>query len=121
VAGIVSLAGSTRPLQDVVIDQAAFFAAREPGNAAAQHKVDEARAFKKRLEDPALGPAEDVAFPFGGTSPGAYWLSLRGYDAPAVAGALGIPVLILQGARDYQVTAPDFEGWKRALDGRPGK
>ena len=36
VAGIVALAGSTRPIQDVVIDQAAFFAGREPGNAAAQ-------------------------------------------------------------------------------------
>jgi dienelactone hydrolase len=120
VAGIVSLAGSTRPLQDVVIDQAVFFAGKEPGNAAAQAKIGEAQAFKKRLEDPALGPAEDVVFPFGGKSPGAYWLSMRGYDAAAVAAGLGIPVLILQGARDYQVTAPDFEGWKRALDGRPG-
>jgi fermentation-respiration switch protein FrsA (DUF1100 family) len=26
-----------------------------------------------------------------------------------------MPILILQGERDYQVTMGDFEGWKRAM------
>jgi uncharacterized protein len=31
-----------------------------------------------------------------------------------------MPMLILQGERDYQVTMADLEGWRRALAGRPG-
>ena len=31
-----------------------------------------------------------------------------------------MPVLILQGERDYQVTMADFKGWKKALSGRAG-
>jgi len=27
---------------------------------------------------------------------------------------------VLQGGRDYQVTLKDFEGWRKALEGRPG-
>jgi fermentation-respiration switch protein FrsA (DUF1100 family) len=30
---------------------------------------------------------------------------------------LNIPILILQGGRDYQVVAADLEGWKMALSG----
>jgi hypothetical protein len=31
-----------------------------------------------------------------------------------------MPILILQGERDYQVTMVDFGGWERALKGRGG-
>ena len=39
--------------------------------------------------------------------PAVYWLDLRGYDPVAVAAALGKPMLILQGGRDYQATVAD--------------
>ena len=29
-----------------------------------------------------------------------------------------VPLLVLQGERDYQVTLDDFAGWKKALAGR---
>jgi hypothetical protein len=46
---------------------------------------------------------------------------VRAYDPPAAAAALNIPVLILQGARDYQVTVTgDLSRWQAALAGRPG-
>jgi hypothetical protein len=119
VAAIVSLAGTTRPLEDVVLDQAIFFASRDPKNADLQGKIAKAQAFKRLVSDPGLKPDQEVEFPFGGKEKAAYYLSFRGYDAAATAAKLAIPILILQGARDYQVTAPDFEGWKRALGGRP--
>ena len=49
------------------------------------------------------------------TEPVAYWLDLKAYDAAAVVKALTIPMLILQGERDYQVTMKDFDLWKSAL------
>ncbi|HEX5854516.1 MAG TPA: dienelactone hydrolase family protein, partial [Thermoanaerobaculia bacterium] len=36
------------------------------------------------------------------------------------ARSLRMPVLILQGERDTQVTMADFNGWKKALSGRAG-
>lgn len=45
--------------------------------------------------------------------PKAYWPSILDYDQMAVIKSVKIPVLILQGERDYQVTMEDFELWKR--------
>jgi dienelactone hydrolase len=112
VAGIVLMAAPSRPLQDVALDQFVYFAKLHPGNAAVEKKVEEARAFKARLDDPKLSPDEEVTFPGTGALKGAYFLSLRGYKPTEVAAKLKIPVLVLQGDRDYQVTAPDLEGWK---------
>jgi dienelactone hydrolase len=36
-----------------------------------------------------------------------------------VAATLRLPMLVLQGERDYQVTMTDFAAWKQALGGRP--
>ncbi len=50
----------------------------------------------------------------------AYWLALRGYQPAEVAKSLAMPILVLQGARDYQVTLTgDFPGWQKALGDKP--
>ncbi|MCA1628959.1 MAG: alpha/beta hydrolase [Acidobacteria bacterium] len=49
--------------------------------------------------------------------PAAYWLDLRGYDPVALAGKLKMPLLVLQGERDYNVTMEDFRDWQK-LSGR---
>ena len=71
------------------------------------------------VDSPGLSPSTPASeLPFG--VPGAYWLDLRGYDPVAVAAALGKPVLILQGGRDYQATvADDLAIWKAGLAGGP--
>jgi uncharacterized protein len=120
VAGIVLLAGPSRPLQDSIVEQLVYLQQQDPGDAAKKRLVLAARAFKTRVEDPALGPDEPIDVPGGGALSGRYFLSLRSYRPTEVAARLTIPILLLQGARDYQVTAPDFDGWKRALGGRPG-
>jgi dienelactone hydrolase len=51
----------------------------------------------------------------GTAIPGSYFLDLRDYHAPEVAGQLKLPMLILQAERDYQVTMEDFDGWKKTL------
>ena len=53
-------------------------------------------------------------------TPAAYWLDLKGYDPSAHAKKLGIPMLILQGERDYQVTMKDFALWKAAVGSNKG-
>lgn len=65
----------------------------------------------------------DPAHPPAGTllgAPMSYWISLRGYDAVAVARTLHLPMLILQGDADYQVTLlGDYAKWKAALGAKP--
>jgi dienelactone hydrolase len=50
--------------------------------------------------------------------PVAYWLDLKGYDAAGDAKKLGVPMLILQGGRDFQVGSAEFDAWKTAMTGR---
>jgi pimeloyl-ACP methyl ester carboxylesterase len=119
-AGVVILAGSTRPIVDSLIEQLEYFMKSRPGDASLRAKLDASRAFKKQVEAETLRPDEDLTFPLGGTLKGAYFLDDRGYDPPRTAQRLGCRLLVLHGGRDYQVTAKDFDGWKAGLGGRPG-
>ena len=47
-------------------------------------------------------------------APPSYWASLPGYRPVETAGTIRTPFLILQGARDYQVTMKDLAGKKNA-------
>ena len=40
------------------------------------------------------------------------------YDPIATAKKLSLPMLVLQGERDYQVTQTDFSAWQKAMKGR---
>lgn len=62
-------------------------------------------------------PAEDLPFGLGA----AYWLSCRNIDPVGTVKRLDKPVLLLQGARDYQVTVvDDYEKWAVELKGKKG-
>jgi len=50
--------------------------------------------------------------------PPSYWADLNAYDTAAVAARLSLPMLILQGGRDYQVTLQDLSRFKVVLAGR---
>ncbi|APR77216.1 Hydrolase (HAD superfamily) [Minicystis rosea] len=119
IAGIILLAGPSRPLQDSLVDQLSYFLKLDPQNAEKQRMVAAARELKARIEDPALDPALFLDLPGGERERGSYFLSLRGYRPTDVAAGLSIPILALQGDRDYQVTSTDFDGWRRALASRP--
>jgi fermentation-respiration switch protein FrsA (DUF1100 family) len=51
--------------------------------------------------------------------PTSYWEFANSYQPAAVATELSLPILILQGERDYQSTMEDFGLFKEALDGQP--
>jgi fermentation-respiration switch protein FrsA (DUF1100 family) len=113
VAALIVMAGPTRPVQDMILEQLQCAASRDP-DAARARAVEEAKRFKAAVEDPAL-TKDQVLPPLADAVPGAYFLDLRGYHPEQVAAALTIPILILQGDNDFQVTHVDFEGWKSAL------
>jgi dienelactone hydrolase len=119
VAGIIIMAGTARPIEKVVIDQIQYISdltsARTPEN---QKQMEKAEAIAAQVESPSLKPDATVDF-FGSPIPGAYFIDLRNYDPAKVAAGLKIPILVLQGGRDYQVTNADFDIWKKELANDP--
>jgi len=111
VAGVVVLAGPTRPIADVIDEQTAYLVSVGAANEEAVAPM-RAEAKKIREIDPKKPPEGKLL-----NAPAAYWIDLASYDAAATARANGLPILVLQGERDYMVTAKDLEGWKKALDG----
>jgi len=114
-AGFISMAGLTRPLDDTILRQMMYLAGG-----------DSSEETKKRLEGIKEAVAKIKAFTEAdrgttvkvlGAMP-AYWLDVRGYNPPEMAKSVSKPMLILQGSRDYQVTTEDFDNWKAALGSR---
>jgi dipeptidyl aminopeptidase/acylaminoacyl peptidase len=120
VAGIVILAGPTRPIQDMLLEQFRYLSSLAPGNTSLAAIAVEAQKFKRILDDRALRADQVVAVPGGGEATGAYFLFERAYDPLATVARIRARVEVLQGERDYQVRVTDFEAWKRALAGKAG-
>jgi uncharacterized protein len=118
VAGYLIFAGTSRPFEDVLLEQMRYVLAID-----GQTSESEAKTLKQlevkvaRVKSSELTketPSSEL--PLG--VPASYWLDLRGYDPSAAAAELEKPLLILQGGRDYQVTMDDFGRWKQALVGK---
>ena len=119
VAGIIIAAGPARPLEQVLVEQLKYIASLH-GDATEESKKQIALAEHARseIEDPALKP--DSAVDVLGTQiPASYFLDLRAYRPAQVGARLKIPILVLQGGRDYQVTSQDYDLWKAALESDP--
>ena len=115
VAGLVLMGGGARPLSKVLVEQVRYVASLGPGGATAgEAQIRAAERAVREIEDPALTPTTMIDL-LGTSIPGSYFLDLRAYHPAPAAAELGIPILVLQAARDYQVTMADFEEWKAAL------
>ncbi len=110
-AGAVILAGSTRHLEDILLEQLDYLASQQGGSDktdAAQREMLRTQA--RRIKTLTEQDRSAAMYLIG--APPAYWLDLRSYDPVKSAESLAAPLLILQGGRDYQVTAADFAGWQ---------
>jgi hypothetical protein len=109
-AGLIILAANVRPLEDLALEQA-----ENSGVSADNLKAVKAVAAKVK----SLEPGDEDSPPVMGV-PVAYWLDLKGYDPAALAKKLALPMLILQGERDFQVAMTDFVLWKTAVGAAKG-
>jgi len=104
IAGLIMMAGcGTRPLEDVLLRQLTYIASLSgPITDATKKKIDkEIQSHMKR-------------------APASYLQDLRDYipAAAEMAKSLKQPMLIMQGARDYQAIEADFNIWKDVLSSR---
>ncbi len=117
-AGFISLAGLTRPLEDTILKQMTYLYGLAGGAVSGEDKKRLGGITADVARIKALTPADrGSAVRILGAMP-SYWLDLRGYDPPETAKSVRKPMLFLQGARDYQVTAEDLKKWQAALGSR---
>jgi dienelactone hydrolase len=117
VRGLIVLAGAVRPLEQSLADQTRYLAMADGTiSVDEQRQLDELAALIERVK--TMKATDAPVQMIGAAAPASYLVDLRGYDPPAAARALDLPMLVLQGERDYQVTTDDFSKWKAALGTR---
>ena len=119
-AGVIVLAGMTLPMPEKMLEQMRYLAELDGTIAGDERlRLEQVEAGVKALRAALDGEAEPPSTQTLG-APFKYFESLEERDPPAEAAALGLPVFVLQGTRDYQVTMKDFALWQTALAERPG-
>jgi len=118
IAGLIMLAGAVRSLDQSIVDQMQYLAEADGVITDAEKRaIENSLALKDTVSK--LTAADMTSSANIGGGPASYWLDLRGYDPAALAATLKQRLLVLQGARDYQVTVADFDHWKTALAKHP--
>ena len=115
IRGIIMMAGDSRLLEDVMIDQYKYLASLDTASARKnKQRIDMAIKQAEYAKSPSLKPdAPDSLLPLGVPAP--YWIDINNYNQVKAAEALTIPIFIMQGERDYQVTMDDYNLWKDKL------
>jgi len=115
-AGLIFMAGNARDLLTLLVEQSEYIAGLDGQVSDTEEaQLAQLRSQVSTVRDGKLAPGEVLL----GASQ-AYWADLLAYDQVEAAKGLDLPMLFLQGERDYQVTMEDFGLWREALGGRPG-
>src|SRR5437764_15193230 len=118
IRGLIILAGSARPFEEVILDQMTYVLSLSmPDPVVRQQQLAALKQQAELVKDPTRLPTAKASdLPLG--VPAAYWLDLNAYQPEKVAQTLKQPMLFLLGEGDYQVTREDFQIWQDALGGR---
>lgn len=111
--GIVSLAGSPRRLEDIVLDQVKILNKADESITEAVYKLAlaQANAQVKKIKELKESSAEIIL-----GYPASYWNSLNQINTPSIVKDLDIPIYIAQGSEDFQVYADiDYIAWQELL------
>ena len=117
-AGVIVLAGATLPLPEKMLEQMRYIAGVDGETSPEERdRIEQLESTVRTLRAALDGKGEDPAGPLLG-APIGYYRDLEQHDPPQLAAASGLPYLVLQGGRDYQVTLDDFARWRAALGNR---
>ncbi|KAL2794858.1 Alpha/Beta hydrolase protein [Aspergillus keveii] len=119
VAGCILMAGPAEPIYCSFVRQLRYLESLDgPEAPYLGKKIEQAQKQAELADSNSLSlstPAKKLAFGIGPS----YWLDYRKFDPVGTVKTLEKPVLVLQGRRDYQVTAEDdYEQWQSALRGK---
>jgi len=113
IAGLVIVAGNTRPLEDLYLDQITYLVNLDGVvDANESSQIAAVILLVQKINTLNMNNGEYVL-----GAPKSYWADLATYDPVNTSKTLHIPMLILQGKRDYQVTMTDFVAWNTTFSG----
>lgn len=114
-AGLILMAAASRDLLDIIPEQIEYLASLSGTGDDGAAQVREVLEAVRRIREGEVKPGEMVL-----GAPLSYWDDLASYHAVELAKSQTVPMLLIQGERDYQVTTADFDGWKQGLADREG-
>ena len=115
VAGLILMAVSAEPAHHAAVRQVRYLLSLDP-NSDSDHDPGLAALIRQAEVVDSADLTESTSpadLPFG--VPAHYWLDLRTYDLVATIATLHVPLLLLQGGRDYQVTVDEHSRFAAAL------
>jgi len=111
ITGIIILAGPTRGLEDLIINQTKYIAnLDEIIDENEKNQIDYIQEQVKKIKQLNFSENELVLGAYR-----SYWMDLNNYNPIETAINLSSYILILQGDRDYQVTTYDFNNWLNSI------
>lgn len=112
--GVISAAGPARPLHTLVLEQYNYFQSIDEDPDDWIYPIKQLQRKIEYMESEEFSYSADAeSLPLN--LPAAYWMDLKNYDPVKIAREAGLPVLVLQGEKDYQVLMSDFNLWKTGL------
>jgi fermentation-respiration switch protein FrsA (DUF1100 family) len=117
-AGLVLMAGATRASVADQVDRQLVYIQSVSGPDSSQVRAQRNQLAPVLARIRALTPADSANPEFLLGAPASYFLDLAGYDPALVMRRVPVPLLVLQGLRDYQVTPDQLEDWLQALGPR---
>lgn len=109
----VMMAGNARDLQDVIIDQYVYLNNLNPTKEGEDEIIKVKKEVSLLTSNKINTTASSDELPLGLSAK--YWQSLLDYKPLVEVKKVTIPLLILNGERDYQVTMKEFNLWKKSL------
>ncbi len=112
--GMIMMAGNARPLEDLILEQFTYLLSQNNLTQENEQTLDEIKTKVDLVKSDNL-TEDTIREQLPLNIPASYWLYLKNYEPVKTLKKLKIPILILQGERDYQVTMKDFDIWEQAL------
>ena len=115
IAGIIMMAGNARPLEDLILEQTTYLLGLDGFTSEDKSALMTVKMQVMEVKRPTLSDTVSASrLPLG--CPAKYWMDLKNYHQVEVAEKLKLPMFILQGERDYQVTMEDYKLWQQRLE-----
>ncbi|MBL0341618.1 MAG: alpha/beta hydrolase [Bacteroidetes bacterium] len=115
VKGLILLAANAYSIQDGILQQMKYLS---KADSTLNKSVIDMEPKVRRVTSKNYADSTDLTLlPMGKGAP--YWRYLNDYDQFKAAKDCKVPILLLQGERDYQVTMDEFKIWQTKLTDRP--
>ena len=113
--GAILMAALARPIDETIAGQTAYRlrVAGQPEAVIAQQLAELQKAFA-RVRAGEAPDTEMIMF-----APASYWRDFMQRNIPTAVGEAKLPLLILQGGKDYQVKQADYDLLRQALADKP--